>query len=109
LATRNTQIYARRCDWCGTYFTANSSLAKTCKNSCRVALHRAKKKGGGKTLHDLSAQDLERMQQILNISEPSYNLIFSLLEQYGANVATAALSAAFLVAETLVLEMERRK
>ena len=109
MATRNGTKYGVKCEWDQKFFTTNSRRARFCCDACRLAAHRAKKSGDGRTLHDLQPVALDRLQQILNISEPAYNTIFRVLETYGANVASEAIRAAFFVADTMISELEKQK
>ncbi len=107
--TRNGYMFAKKCQWCGDYFATNSGRAKFCQDAHRLAAHRAAKSGNGRTLHDLTPETLEKMQQIHGISEPSYNLLFSLLEDKGARIATRAVNAAFILVQEMIEMWEREK
>lgn len=109
MATRNVKLYGVKCAFCGKLFSSKSRKAKFCSDPCRLKNHRAQKLGNGRTLHDLTDQNRNRLQQILTINKPAYDQIFSLLELEGARIATHAIMAAYFVAETLIADMERMK
>lgn len=105
--TRHAGLYGVSCGWCGRMFSTKSRRAMYCCDAHRLAAHRAKKGGNGRTLHDLTDANRERLQQILSINKPAYDQLFTLLEKQGARIATHAIMAAYFVAETLIAEMEK--
>lgn len=107
MATRNGTRFATKCAWCGKLFATNSRRARFCCDNHRLASHRAEKSGDGRSLNDLDSQAMDRLQQILMVSEPAYNAIFRLLSDYGARVAIEAIRASFFVLDTMYQEMEK--
>lgn len=107
MATRNGTRFATKCDWCGRLFATNSRRARFCCDNHRLASYRADKSGDGRSLNDLGQQAIDRLQQILMVSEPAYNVIFRLLSDYGARVATEAIQASFFVLDTMYQELNK--
>lgn len=96
------------CECCGKQFTARYPHAKTCSNACRMRKSREKKRMGGRSLHDLSDQQRIELQQILSISERSYNAIFSILLVHGAYAASGAIEATYIAIEAVLAQVEKQ-
>lgn len=107
--TRNGYSYRTVCAQCGETFDAKSRLAKTCSNACRLAMSRSKRKGNGKTWHDVAPRFMEQAQQIYSLSPDAYATLNYLLETYGATVASLAINAAYESSNATLKQMETVK
>lgn len=101
--------YYSICEQCGRSFSAKYPHAKTCSNACRVKKSREKKKSGGKSLRDMTDEERRKLQQIISISEQSYNAIFSILMVHGVYAARGALEATYTAIEAVIADMEKNR
>lgn len=85
--------HARICEFCRNTFKTNWAGAKTCSNRCRVALHRERKRGNGRSWSDVQSEFIVAAQNIRHLSPSAYAALEKILSIWGAHATEEAIVA----------------